>query len=71
MGSWLAQAGNSLHLIGRVLNHSNTTTTAIYARFAQDTVREALEQHGNKILGVAGMNEKAEVVPIKQRRKAG
>lgn len=49
VGSWLAQAGNSLHLIGRVLNHSSPTTTAIYARFAQDTVREALEDHGLRI----------------------
>lgn len=49
VGSWLAQSGNSLHLIGKVLNHSNTSTTAIYARFGQDNVREALEQHGQKI----------------------
>ncbi len=27
VGSWLAQSGNSLHLIGRVLNHANATTT--------------------------------------------
>ena len=26
VGSWLAQSGNSLHLIGRVLNHSNQST---------------------------------------------
>ena len=32
VGSWLAQAGNSLHLIGRVLNHSNASTTQVYAR---------------------------------------
>jgi len=32
LGSWLAQSGNSLHLIGRVLNHSSQSTTAIYAR---------------------------------------
>jgi len=49
-GSWLAQAGHSLHLIGRVLNHSTPSTTAIYARFQSDTVRDALEDHGRKIL---------------------
>jgi integrase len=27
VGSWLAQAGNSLHLIGRILNHANPATT--------------------------------------------
>ena len=28
VGSWLAQSGNSLPLIGKVLNHSNQSTTA-------------------------------------------
>jgi integrase len=69
VGSWLAQAGNSLHLIGRVLNHSNTSTTAVYARFGQDQVREALEQHAQRLLGVAGMGPKsAEVVDITHRK---
>ena len=49
VGSWLAESGNSLHLIGKVLNHSNQSTTAIYARFGQESVREALEQHGEII----------------------
>jgi Site-specific recombinase XerD len=65
VGSWLAQAGNSLHLIGRVLNHSNQSTTAIYARFAQDHVREALEAHGKRIMGVAGKLPMAEVLPLR------
>lgn len=53
VGSWLAQSGNSLHLIGKVLNHSNQSTTAIYSRFGQDNVRDALEQHGQKLTGMA------------------
>lgn len=65
LGSWMAQAGNSLHLIGRVLNHSNQSTTAVYARFAQDTVRDALESHAQQVIGVAGQAEAGEVVPIK------
>lgn len=69
VGSWLAQAGNSLHLIGRVLNHSSTSTTAIYARFGEDAVRAALEQHGARIMGAAGMTPEAEVTEIKTRRK--
>jgi integrase len=52
VGSWLAQSNNSLHLIGKVLNHSNQSTTAIYARFGQDSVRDALEQHGQLITGM-------------------
>lgn len=54
LGSWLAQAGNSLHLIGKVLNHSNQSTTAIYARFGQDHVKQALEDHGNRLMVAAG-----------------
>ncbi|NEX22167.1 site-specific integrase [Thiorhodococcus mannitoliphagus] len=55
VGSWLAQSGNSLHLIGKVLNHSDTKTTAIYARFGEDSVRTALEEHGARIMGIAGL----------------
>ena len=61
LGSWLAASGNSLHLIGRVLNHSNTCTTQIYARFGQDTVRSALDQHGKQIMGAAGISKTAKV----------
>jgi integrase len=66
VGSWLAQAGNSLHLIGRVLNHSNQSTTAIYARFGQDNVRQALEQHADRIMGMAKKKPVADVVKLKK-----
>ena len=64
VGSWLAQAGNSLHLIGRVLNHTNASTTQAYARFREDTVRTALEQHGARIIGSAGLTPPAEVAAL-------
>ena len=54
VGSWLAQSGNDLHLIGKVLNHSQLATTAIYARFSQDIVHQAMEGHGKRILDAAG-----------------
>ncbi|MEY6433299.1 tyrosine-type recombinase/integrase [Thioalkalicoccus limnaeus] len=59
VGSWLAQSGDSLHLIGRVLSHSNQSTTGVYARFGEDSVRAALEQHGARIMGVAGVSPTA------------
>ena len=68
VGSWLAQSGNSLHLIGRVLNHSNQATTAIYARFGQDHVRQALKEHAARIMGVAGKLPAADVVNLKTRQ---
>jgi len=70
VGSWLAQAGNSLHLIGRVLNHSSQSTTAIYARFGEDSVRAALEQHGARIMGAAGLAPTAEVAALPARTAA-
>ena len=54
VGSWLAQAGNSLPLIGRVLGHTNASTTQIYARLGDDPARKALEKHGQMITPIAG-----------------
>lgn len=48
-GSMLAIAGASLPLIGAVLNHSNPTTTQIYARLQDDTPRAALEKLGQRV----------------------
>lgn len=56
VGSWLAMDGASLPLIGAVLNHSNPSTTQIYARIAEDAAGAALERHSAKIgpmLGIA------------------
>jgi integrase len=50
VGSWLAGSGESLHLIGKVLNHRDVSTTAIYARLNLDPMRQALERHASKIL---------------------
>ena len=50
VGSWLATDGASLPLIGRVLNHTNASTTQVYARLGDDPAREALERHGRKMI---------------------
>ena len=50
VGSWLAGSGESLQLIGAVLNHSNISTTRIYARLDLDPPRRALEQNASKML---------------------
>lgn len=41
--SYLAADGNGLPLIGKLLNHSRSETTAIYARVNVDPVRVALQ----------------------------
>jgi integrase len=52
VGSWLAQHGASLHLIGAVLNHSTPSTTAVYARIADANVRAALDAHAERVLSI-------------------
>lgn len=53
VGSWLAQDGQSLHLIGNVLNHRDPKTTAGYAYFQTQQRRDALTGHGNRVLALA------------------
>lgn len=50
LGSWLAASGASLPLIGKALNHSQVSTTAIYARLSLDPVRTALESNAQRRL---------------------
>ena len=50
LGSWLAVGGANLPLIGKVLNHTQPSTTAIYARLHLDPIREALETNAQKMI---------------------
>lgn len=52
VGTYLAQQGHSLALIGRVLNHANPRTTQIYARFAEEPIKKALEDQAKLLEGV-------------------
>ena len=49
-GSWLATQGTPLLHIGKLLNHSNSSTTEIYARLSQNPLRQAVEELGDKML---------------------
>ena len=60
VGSWLVASGHSLQIVGKLLNHSNPSTTQIYAHLAQDPVREAMEQHGSKIVEIYKLRRKRE-----------
>ena len=66
VGSWLAGSGESLSLIGKVLNHRDVSTTAIYARLNLDPVRQALERQATKMLAAA---EHQRTAPLKPRAK--
>ncbi|MCA9466379.1 MAG: site-specific integrase [Nitrospira sp.] len=50
LGSWLAGSGTSLQIIGKILNHSQASTTAIYSRLHLDPLRMALESNAAKML---------------------
>ncbi|MBI4001064.1 MAG: site-specific integrase [Nitrospira defluvii] len=52
LGSWLVAAGASLPLIGKALNHTNVSTTQVYARLQLDPVRLALEANAERMLTV-------------------
>jgi integrase len=54
LGSWMAQSGAGLPLVGSILNHASTSTTAVYARLADVNRRLALEAHGQAVLDAAG-----------------
>jgi integrase len=70
VGSWLAGSGESLHLIGKVLNHSDVSTTAIYARLNLNPVRQALERNASKMLEAAVPPRTPAVMPKAQTRSA-
>lgn len=62
VGSWLSQQGVDLNLIKDALRHQSISTTLIYARLGKDAARDAMEEHGRRILEAAGKRRPAEVV---------
>ena len=68
VGSWLAGSGESLHLIGKVLNHSDVSTTAIYARLNLNLVRQALERNAAKMLEAAAPQRSPSVMMKAKKR---
>ena len=60
LGSWLVAAGASLPLIGKALNHSQASTTQVYARLQLDAVRTALDANATKMLSVTTQGEEGQ-----------
>ena len=57
VGSMLAQSGTSLLIIQKALGHSTPAATQVYARLGQDPVREALDQHGKRLMVAVGKGD--------------
>ena len=62
VGSWLSQHGADLNLVRDALRHANIATTLTYARLGADPARDAMEEHGKRILEAAGKRRPVEVV---------
>ncbi|MGE5609997.1 MAG: tyrosine-type recombinase/integrase [Bacillota bacterium] len=63
LGSWQAATGANLSVIGKTLGHTNTQTTAIYARLNLDPVRESVNKATAAMMAAAK--------PKKKRGKGG
>ena len=60
-----AELGLSLQVIGRILGHSQVSTTARYAHLADDPVRQAVEEIQAAITAALDGDQMAEVVPLR------
>ena len=49
VGSWLAQQGTPIQVIGQILNHSHPAVTAVYARLADKQSKRAMDVLGAKM----------------------
>jgi integrase len=63
-----AAAGESLVLIGALLGHRNTATTARYAHLSNDPLRAAADRIAGRIAG-AMRGDPGKVVPLEAQRK--
>jgi integrase len=66
-GSHLAQDGAPLHLIGRILNHRDPSTTQVYAHFQQQHERVALDRHADRLFEAAYAAGEGRVAVLKVR----
>ncbi len=55
VGSWMANSGSSLQVIGALLGHKNESTTKIYSKLTLDPVREGLATATEKMLAAGGV----------------
>lgn len=54
VGSWMASAGVSLHIVGEILGHTSPAVTRVYARLTEEAPRDALAAYAEKLAEVGG-----------------
>ena len=62
----MSEAGIDLNTIKSALRHRKISTTLIYSRLSADPARAAMEQHGQRIMEVAGRQRLVEGVGEKE-----
>jgi len=60
-----ASSGMSLHMIGKLLGHSQAATTARYAHLADDPMQQASDAIGSRLEGLMGPISKDNVVKLR------
>jgi len=63
VGSWLAQQGTPIQVIGKILNHSHPAVTAVYARLADEQSKQAMNVLGEKMGEVLALPSLGELRP--------
>ncbi|MFI4985810.1 MAG: tyrosine-type recombinase/integrase [Alphaproteobacteria bacterium] len=54
VGSWLSASGTDLNMIREALRHQHISTTLTYARLGRDAAKDAMEEHGKRMMAAAG-----------------
>lgn len=54
VGSWMSQSAIDLNTIKESLRHSSISTTLTYARLGADPARQAMEEHGRRVMEITG-----------------
>ncbi|PTQ76743.1 site-specific recombinase XerD [Nitrosomonas oligotropha] len=65
LGSWQANLGASLPIIGKSLNHKSHASTLIYARLHLDPVRDSVNKASSAMLAAAEVKQSANSTKIK------
>lgn len=65
LASWQASTGANLVAISKTLNHSNVSTTSIYARLQTDPVRQAIQTATSAMFSAGGLTANVEIVGLR------
>jgi integrase len=66
MGSWMANTGASLVIIGGALGHKDSASTQIYARLATDPIRNAMEIASDTMMEFGKLKQVEEVEIVEE-----